>query len=334
MKILALVPEYKELDRLQLNEIKDDEIIILESCDILPSKDIDMIASMSLETLENGFLLSQKYNLPFYAHIDWIPPWLVFQDSEYNWGYMEKMSYGEKMNWVRKYQQYLTYWNLADIKTVSSAAFIKTIKDFIGIELKNIGIKPTCADTIALKDFVYRNEDIVRKNEITCVSSFLTHKRIPHIIKALQMIDFEGTLNLVGNGPEKFKFDLIQGNIDIKILGQADKYEAIRRSKATICLWNGTVPLESLYLGTPVIAYNNSYLKDLYGDNLIYAIDNSLTSLAQQIKDVLNYKDLERHDITKFAVAKIENNELNVHNLEDSVKILNMLFKKTMRVRR
>lgn len=295
MRILAIVKNGENNHLLRKLEKKGHTVTIITETDLIPYNDTDVIVSLSYDTVEEAFNASQRYNIPFYAHIDWIPPWMVFKDTEFNWGYIEKIPYSEKMNFIRKYQNIIMYWSMADVKSVSANCFHDLIREIIGIPDLTIYTRYPRPDIDSINEFIKEKSEIEIKNEITCVSRFTPHKRINHLIKALQMIDFSGTLNLIGSGEDKNLYTALKGNLQIKYVSDLDKYETIARSRLTISLWNATVALESLILGTPVITYDSEYMKEICGDNITYVTNNTISDLARKIKSELS-KETTRKD--------------------------------------
>ena len=298
MNILAVVKNGNHNSQLRGLTNKGHNVTVCNDKENLSYADYDVVISLSEDSVEEAFNISQLYNLPFYAHIDWIPPWMVFKQSEYEWGYIDKISYDDKMTFVRNYQNYAAYWSMADVKSMSATCFHPLMKEFIGKNNINIYTK----HPIINYNEIIKYKGDIKANQITCVSRFTPHKRVHHLIKALQMIDYDGVLNLVGDGDEKMLYEAISGNININFISDLDKYRAMSESEMVVCLWNGTVPAESLLLGTPVIAYDTPYIREIYGDSIIYVCNNAISELARAIK-----KTLKEEPAVKF---KVGNNDM------------------------
>lgn len=310
MKILAVVKNGENNHQLRNLEKKGHEIVIVKDIDSTECKHIDVIVSLSHETVEDAFNLSQRYNIPFYAHIDWIPPWMVFKDSEFNWGYIDKIPYSEKMNFIRKYQNIAMYWSMADVKSMSANCFHGLMREIIGIPDMTIYTRYPRPDIDSISSFIDKENDIQIKDEITCVSRFTPHKRIHHLIKALQMIEYDGILNLVGAGEDKSLYDAIKGDLTIRYVSELDKLETIASSSLVVSLWNATVALESLLLGTPVITYESDYMREICQDNVSYVSNNTISELARVIKEELLKKpehktyEIKEDDILEKLILK------------------------------
>ena len=291
MKILAVVNNGRHNYQLRKLIDKGHEVVMLKEGDDVPYKDVDVVVSLSDDTVEEAFNIAQRYNIPFYAHIDWLPPWMVFKESEFEWGHIVRIPFKKKMNFVRKYQNRVMYWAMADIKSMSASCFHPLMREFVGIKDMQIYTKHP---QINVEEIKKHESNLRADGRITCVSRFVPHKRIHHLIKALQMIDFEGTLSLIGDGEEKPLYTAMAGNIKIRFVSDLDKYSEMSESELVVCLWNGTVPAESMLLGVPVIAYDTPYMRELYGDKINYVTNNAISELARKIKEVF----LERQVIT------------------------------------
>lgn len=285
--------------------------------------DYDVVVSLSDNTTESGYVLAQQLDLPFYSHIDWVCPWLVFKESEHDWGYFHNIPYNEKVKSLKYYQNILRYWSLANVKSLSSKCFEKLVVEINGYN-SHPKIKYTGPDTDELKKFKYNYN---KKNEVTVVSRFLPYKRITHVISALQKINYDGILNIVGEGTEKYVYEMLMGNLNVAFYPISEKYNLMSRSLVTVCLQGGRIPAESIYLGTPVVSYDSEYQKEIYRDTLIYAQNNSITDLSVKIKEALSFKDTERLVMRDEFIYMVENKMLNVLTLYDSTKLLESIIK-------
>lgn len=289
MRILAIVKNGEHKHQLRKLIEKGHTLTIVNTLENIKHSEIDVVVSLSEKTVADAFAISQQYNIPFYAHIDWIPPWMIFKDSEYNWGHIDKISFNDKMNFIRRYQNLAMFWSMADVKSMSANCFHDGMREITGIPDLTIYTRYPSPNIDAALE-VFKNGKIEIKDEITCISKFLPHKRVHHLIKALQMIDYEGTLNLVGSGEERNLYEAIKGNLKINYVTDLDKYQAIARSRLVICLWNATVALEAIILGVPVITYDSKYMREICRDNVAYVTNNSISELSRKITEELNKK--------------------------------------------
>lgn len=291
-------------------------------------KEVDVVVAMSEVTCMKAFEISQQYNKPYYAHMEWIPDWRVFKDDEFNWGYVEKIPYYMKMNFVRMYQNYAFYWSMANIKTLAGNCFIDTMKQFVGREMV-IYPKYLGPNTDAIKEYLNSDRDIPNKEGVCCIARFVPHKRISHIISALKNIGYDGTLRLVGYGDEQKHYEAIKEDINIEYYDSSEKYKVLEKSKVCVSLWSGIVPAEAMYLGTPCVTYDSEYMKELYDDTITYAKNNDIEDLGIKILENLTYDELKREDVCKNGVMKIEKNQCNTFTLENTVRYLEQLIFKT-----
>ena len=305
MKILAIVKDGKNNTQLRKLVAKGHEVVIITGKDIVPYQGVDVVVSLEDETTEDAFNIAQTYNIPFYAHIDWLPPWMVFNQSEYEWGHIDKISYRKKMNFVRKYQNLAMYWTMADVKSMSAECFHPLMREFIGI--KDLQIY-TRHPQVNAKE-ILKHKSPFTASQVTIISRFIPHKRVHHVLKALQMVEYNGIVNLIGSGEEKPLYEAIKGDLDIRFVSDLDKYKTISESEAVICPWNGTVPAESMLLGTPVIAYDSPYMREIYGDSIHYVTNNAISELARKIKEVILAEKkvnfiIEEDDILEKLIKK------------------------------
>lgn len=302
MRILAIVKDGENKHQLRRLIEKGHTVIMKNTVDDVPYREIDIVVSLSEKSVEDAFNVAQRYNIPFYAHIDWIMPWMVFKDSEYNWGYINKIPFNKKMNFIRKYQNLAMYWCMADVKSMSADCFHGLMREITGIPDLNIYTKHPVPNV----DEILKYKTKIVTNQIACVSRFVPHKRVQHLIKALRMIDYDGTLRLIGSGEDKSLYEAIKGSLKIRYDSDLDRYGIMAESKIVISLWNGTVPAEAMLLGIPVITYESEYMKELYGDNISFVQNNAISNLAREIKELLlNPKDVDYEYVEDDILEKL-----------------------------
>jgi len=308
MNILAIVKNGEDKHQLRALINKGHKVIMTSDIENAPYNDIDVVISLSEKSVEDAFNISQQYNIPFYAHIDWIKPWMVFKDSEHNWGYIDKIPFSKKMNFIRKYQNIAMYWSMADVKSMAANCFHQLMKELTGILDMSIYTKHP---TLNIGE-ILKHKSRTKLNKITCVGKFVPYMRIHHLIKALQMIDYDGKLVLIGSGEDKNLYSAIKGNLTIEYCNDLNKYDVISESRLVVALWNGIVPAEALLLNTPVISYDSKYMRELYPQDVIFVQNNSISELARAIKQVLK-----------------STNTINYEYIDDNM--LEKLIKKTIR---
>lgn len=334
LKILGITPSNEHTgmtpEELYLTKLEDlgHEVTLLKKVGKDDNfKNYDVVVSLSEVSCELAFRIAQQYNLPYYAHMEWLPPWRIFLEDPYYWG-MENTKYDYKtmMNFIRIYQQQSFYWAMATNKTLAADCFKSVMRDFIGADIP-ISTKYLGPNTDKIKQFLAENKDIVKKDEITCVARFVPHKRIHHIIEALKLINYKGILNLVGYGPEQDNYNKIKGDINISYFDSKDKFNCLSRSKVNIALWSGIVPAESMYVGVPCITYDSPYMRELYDDTIIYAKNNDIIDLARVIKEWLDKPESLLKAQSEYGVIKIECGQINTHTLEKTVELLEQQIK-------
>ncbi len=333
MKILGLTPRNpftgETPEQMYLRKLRDlgHEVITTERTNKI-DMDVDVVVAMSEVTCKNAFHLAKASGKPFYAHMEWIPYWRIFYEPESKWGYENRpIAYYQKMQFVRMYQDYGFYWSMANVKSLAANCFHRSVKEFLGAPLK-IETKYLGVDVEKIKEYLKNNEPQEKTNEITCVARFVPHKRIHHVIHALNKIKYSGTLNLVGYGPEKSVYDSIPTSFRINYMESSEKFQAMQKAKLTIALWSGMVPAESMYLGTPVLSYHSEYMKELYGSSITYATNNDIINLATKIQEALKRHEDEDKYICKKGIKMIEESMINTLTQKDAIKLLETLIKK------
>ena len=338
MKIFALTPRNNVTDLLTpeeryLKKLEEfgHKVVIADQAFDLPDDDFDVIVAMSEVSCEAAFKLSEKYQLPFYAHMEWIPDWRVFKDSEFNWGYLEPIPYHVKMNYIRMYQHYAHFWSMADVKSLSAKCFNKTMREFTGVRDLRIHTKYLGPDTDEMKKQAENYKDVSKEEAITCIARFVPHKRIHHVLKALKLINYTGTIYLVGYGGEQTLYTMMGQGLNIRFVESKDKYEAIAKSKVVVALWSGIVPAEAMYFKVPVISYDSPYMTEIYGKSITYAKNNSINDLAEKLADMLNMSYEEREQLAENGTFLLESGMINTCTMEGSAKLLENLIRITVK---
>lgn len=327
MKILGITPK-NELtgetpEETQLKNLRKlgHTVLITDVVTEIPN-DIDVVVSLSEVSAENAFYIASKYNIPYYSHIEWIPYWRVGYEPESYWGFENlRIDFKERMNFIRLYNNYAYFWRMADYKTVAAECFKPMIRDFVGYNF-HIGTKYL---SVNLRDFVVP-ENVNKDNSVCCIARFVPHKRIHHIILALEEIGFDGVLRLVGYGSLKSLYDSIPINFKIEYYDSKDKFEVLCKSKVNVSIWSGLVPIEACYCNTPTISYDSPYMRELFGDTLDYAENNNISYLAIKLNYWLNSVEEERIKFCNAFKEAIINKKINTLTEEDATKQLELFI--------
>lgn len=339
MKILGITPKnpygFETPEESQLKRLAKlgHEVILYEEGMIIP-KDLDVVAAMSEVSCEKAFNISQAYNLPFFAHMEWLPEWRIFRESEDKWGMEdEPLPYYQKMNFVRMYERYTFCWSVANVKTLSAKCFNSTMLEFMGRHVP-IDTKYLSVDMEKINEYLKGNRPQKHTDEVTCVARHVPHKRIHHIIKALNSIKFKGTLNLSIYDGKYADYSKYKPTFDIRYFDSSRALEMMDRSKVTIALWSGMVPAEAMLVGTPAITYDSPYMKELYDDTIEYVDNNDIGLLGIRIQNALARDSSSDTKICEFFKTKMNNGTLNTLTQEQAVKLLESLLKKTIALHR
>lgn len=125
------------------------------------------------------------------------------------------------------------------------------------------------------------------------------HKRIPKICKRLKADGIAFHWTFVGDGEDRLMFNqlILEDGLEneISIVGAtSNPYPYIKQADLFVLTSTtesyGMVVMESLILGTPVVAGNYPALKEILSDDCGIRADNSVDGIYHGIKDVLDDK--------------------------------------------
>jgi glycosyltransferase involved in cell wall biosynthesis len=128
-------------------------------------------------------------------------------------------------------------------------------------------------------------------------------------------------------------YEQIKGKLDIKYWDSKDKFKAMDRAKVVVALWSGMVPIESMMVGTPVVSYDTDYMKELFGETLLYGPNNNTDYLATNIDYCLKMNDNSRYEICDSFKKAMEKKEINTYTQDEAVKLLEKLILKAVQVK-
>jgi glycosyltransferase involved in cell wall biosynthesis len=276
----------------------------------------DIVVSLSPETMFYAYSYAENLRIPFYAHLDWIPRYELFLEDEVDWGFTEKIPVYKKLNTLRKYDSYFSFWNKADYKTFSSFSFVEDYSKLSGVstlELMNyeIGTFYPGLTTELTRDFENTNKD-----GVVCIGDFTPQNRFEHVILALSHLGYDGVLRLVGSGSLREEYEELsyRKKINLEFYDFKERFEVLKKSKVNVSLWSSITPLEAAYFGTPTISYYNDYMSELYNDTIVYSDNNIIFCLADRIQDVLSYDDNTRIKKSEYLLSSVEDRRIPIKN--------------------
>ena len=117
-------------------------------------------------------------------------------------------------------------------------------------------------------------------------------------------------------------------NINLKLLSlldDAEKFQEMKSSQALLFMSKfegfGYPPVEALYLGTPVVAFDLPVLREVNGDKINYVEEDNFSSIVSEILKTENFKDGERDNLTN-AVEDVALFEAYITRLEQKLSLL------------
>lgn len=144
------------------------------------------------------------------------------------------------------------------------------------------------------------------------------HQRIPKICKLLEQDGIQFHWTIVGDGPDRAKLERMIEENDlirtISLVGSTNNpYPYIKEADLFVltstCESYGMVVMESLILGTPVVAGDYPALKEILPDTCGIRADNSIQGIYKGIKKIMTdqafYEDIKKNCLS-FNYSKDE----------------------------
>jgi|GEM_PF-3361164 len=136
-------------------------------------------------------------------------------------------------------------------------------------------------------------------------------KGVSHLIRAMKVMKRKNSrLLIVGDGPDRAGYERLVSELGIRdsvlFLGGLgfDEKSRIQKSADVVVVPSafelfGTVFAESLACGTPVVAFDMPFWKEIYGDAGLFVKPGDPAALAEGIGKVLDDRDLRKKLISK-----------------------------------
>jgi len=280
----------------------------------------DVIFSMMEYSLPVAIHYNKIIKKPLYAHIECIPPWRTGLEPPKNYGLDLGHGIGiitdtvDGISMIPTYKRLLELFDTADYRTISQESWRYTFEDFTGKKL-DAGVKYYTYDLTELKKYK-GNYDI--KYQVYTISRLVPIKRVHHIIMALSLIrkPIRPVYALIGYGHlYKYIKDLAKlYGVEIVFYGNGKngiKEKVIQESLFGIQIFSGMPIMEGAYYNKPTVTYGIPQTKEVFGDSVIYAVNNNITSLKDNIEHLLLNKD-KIELLGKKANDMILNNKTNI----------------------
>ncbi len=243
--------------------------------------------------------LSSKSKIPCYIHAEWIPP--------YRWekGWSDYFNEPTNLSQRKKYQLNIDAMKEADLVSLAidkTPGGFEFIKERTGIIFKNSFVRyPACKKY----DFI----NTTRKNQISTIARANDgKKRIKDTMEAIHLSKSKPIFKIIGGINIKHK------DVTVKSMGSFNedhKVNIFAESKLSVQHWSGIPPAESIQQFCPVVSYDIPYMRELYGDSLIWVEKDNVQSLSETI-DYWMTHDEEREEFAKKAFDLFTNNKLGV----------------------
>lgn len=264
--------------------------------------------------------LSQKSNVPCYIHGEWIPP--------YRWedGWSDYFNEPTQLQHKGRYQANLDSMEEADLVSLaikSTPGGFDFIKERTGVSFKNSFVRyPAC------KKYDYIN--VERKNQIATIARANDgKKRVNDTMEAIHLSNTKPLFKIIGGSSIKYK------DVTVESMGSFNEDRKIKifsESKLSVQHWSGIPPAEAIQQFCPVISYDIPYMRELYGESLIWVEKDNIRELSKTI-DYWMTHDEEREEFAKKAFNLFINNKLGVKLEEYRAKLVVENIKKFLSIR-
>lgn len=231
--------------------------------------------------------LAKAANIPVYIHGEWIPP---FRFEE---GHSEHFVTPTDLSNKQYYLNIINAMAQADLVSLaisSTAGGFDWIKDRTGVEFKNKFVRYPASKK-------YDRLNLERTNSVATIARVNDpKKRVRDNAVALSKLPYEVEYKVLGGS-------IIQPGVKITQLGQFnndDKVKIYASSKLALQHWSGIPPAEAIQQLCPVISYDIPYMKELYGDALIWVEQDNVDKLSEAIDYWLTH-DKERQEFARFS---------------------------------
>lgn len=236
-------------------------------------------------TMPTAVWLANKWKKKSYVHGEWFPPYRLFP------GYGHKYNEKTQLEQRPKYMDNLEAMKKADLVSLSrdtTEGGFDWLEENFGVTFENKFIRrPACP--------IYETKNWPKENSVATIATYRTGlKRVDHTIQAIAKSKTKPEFHLIG-GPEGMT------NPEIKMHSYGmwnteEKIDIYARSKVAVQHFGGIPEAEAIQQMCPVIAYDIKYMRQLYGDALVWVPENDIDALSSAIDEYIKDDELrERH---------------------------------------
>lgn len=243
--------------------------------------------------------LAHNASIPCYLHGEWIPPYRVENgwETEFN----EPTQLQHKTSYLKNIEA-MSQADLVSLALDSTPGGFEFIKDRFDVTFPNRFVRyPAC------KKYTYHQTQ--RKNQIATIArAHDRKKRVTHTAEAIHLSQTKPDFVLIGGSNIGYK------DVNIQSLGafnNDDKVKIFAESKLAVQHWSGIPPAEAIQQFCPVISYDIPYMRELYGDALIWVEKDNPSALSEAI-DYWMTHDEERELFALKAYDLFINSHLGV----------------------
>ena len=241
--------------------------------------------------------LSKQYNKPCYIHGEWVPPYR-FENGH-------SLEFNEPTNLTHK-SRYIQNIRAMQDADICSLALSNTNGGFEWLSTKGYDFNNKFIRYPASKEYPFY--DMKKKHQVATIARVNDgKKRVKDTIKAISKLENKPTYKIIGG-------KIYDKNVNIECLGawnNDDKVKLFSESKLAIQHWSGIPPAEAIQQLCPVISYDIPYIKELYGDALIWVENGNVDKLSSTIDYWLTH-DNERIKFAKEIKERFMKGEFNV----------------------
>lgn len=254
--------------------------------------------------IEMAYFFSKKFNKPLYIHGEWVPPYRVEE------GWEEYFNESTSLRHKRQYMSNISCMQGADLV---SLALSSTPGGFDYIESKfNVKFKNSFVRYPSYDEFEVIRSD--RTNDIATIARVYDgKKRVVHTLEAIKKCGSKYSYKVLGTRKQD---SILMSRYGFEGLGYWDKEEKVKifaESKIAVQHWSGVPPAEAMHQFCPVISYDIPYMRELYGDALIWVEKDNIDALASTIDYWLTHEK-ERKDFSEYCNNLLVSGQLNVQS--------------------
>lgn len=231
--------------------------------------------------------LAKSANIPVYIHGEWIPPFRF--EEGHSKHFVTPTDLSNKQYYLDIIDA-MVKSDLVSLAVSSTVGGFDWITDRTGVEFKNKFIRYPASKK-------YDKLNIKKTNSVATIARVQDpKKRVRDNAIALSKLPYNVEYKIIGG-------NITQPGVKISQLGQFNndsKVKIFASSKLALQHWSGIPPAESIQQRCPVISYNIPYMKELYGNALIWVEQDNVDELSKTIDYWLTY-DKEREEFARFS---------------------------------